>query len=211
MKLTRDPYSIVAKGALGCFLSHVRAWEKIKFGRSPLALVLEDDARLTAPEILLGIEFPPELELIFCNDRTQPHDFIKEGSASVIPTFSPLELSLSAIDRRARAVGTDGYLITQSGAGRLIEALRSDLYFSHVDLRLLQYSTDPALVEAHLDADSRTRKVLQQISSACPSGMRLSASVLTPNILSHNAGTVTTRTREDQLGLSGADPANRST
>src|SRR5215469_11884748 len=65
IRLTRDPYSIIAKGALGCFLSHVRAWETLVHSEKPYALIIEDDAALVDLSFVFECNFPPEFDIIF--------------------------------------------------------------------------------------------------------------------------------------------------
>ena len=44
----------LSAGTIGCYLSHVQAWEAIYHSKKPYALVLEDDVHFD-PEVLLGI------------------------------------------------------------------------------------------------------------------------------------------------------------
>jgi hypothetical protein len=53
--------------------------------------------------------------------------------------FSDISLSLPRIEQRGKSVGGDGYVLSPTSAEALIDLVRRNLYFSHVDLRLLAY------------------------------------------------------------------------
>ena len=207
-KLTRDPYSIKAKGALGCFLSHLRIWELIAASRHEWAFVVEDDAHLSNIHCLRNFQYPPSVDLIFVNDRMQPRDSeidLRSDRARFI--FSEIVESLLRVDARRQAVGTDGYLISRSGALKLIAATKTDLYFGHIDMRLLAYSIPKDQRYAtRASNDSWLLREVCQIWTACSSDLQLHAIVASPPLTLHEPRATTSRTKEDSRGTSGASP-----
>ena len=132
------------KGTIGCFLSHVSAWEQAARSEQPFALIIEDDVDLKHLHLISQIDFPETAELIFVNDRMCPPADRSRG----LRTVRIIE-SLRNLDRLKAGPGGDGYLVSPAAAGKLLDACARDLYFGHVDGRLLRYATtedDLALV-----------------------------------------------------------------
>ena len=146
LAITRDPNSLNNKGAVGCFLGHVRAWELVASSGSQAAIILEDDAQIKGLDKLEVTSLPIDFDIIFLNDRMSldpNHDGIVE--------FSQASASISLVDERKRSVGGDGYLLSKQGAAKLIKAIEHDLFFSHVDLRILAYClTEAEAKDVHL-------------------------------------------------------------
>ena len=144
--LTGNSWSHEHKGTLGCFLSHLAVWEVIANDTAyDYALVVEDNARFSNCEVLDGLELPEACDLVFCNSRTAYPD---EHGSHGVPRFRPLDPVPAYIETHGRAVGTDGYLLTTSGARKLLEFVTKDRLFSHVDLRMAAYGLDPATAPA---------------------------------------------------------------
>jgi GR25 family glycosyltransferase involved in LPS biosynthesis/exopolysaccharide biosynthesis predicted pyruvyltransferase EpsI len=137
LKLTNDPNSVNNKGALGCFLSHVRVWERVAMSSAKFSLVLEDDVILHDLARLADLHFPEDMDLAFVNDRTRP-PVAPPTEANM--TFCEFRDALPAILERNQAIGTDGYIITPEGARKLVDKIQWDLYFGHVDMRMGAYS-----------------------------------------------------------------------
>lgn len=138
-KLARDTRQI---GALGCFLAHLGAWERIAQTVEGWGLVLEDDVRLVNPARLFAVDIPADADLVFCNDRMDPagREARRRGHWKLTPEACPVEV---VIARKAKAKrgppGGDGYLLTAPGARRLIAACERDGFGGHVDWRLVRY------------------------------------------------------------------------
>ena len=125
------------KGTIACFLSHVRAWEEIAKISEPFAIVLEDDVLVEKLVEIFDIEVPTDAELIFLNDHASAH----EETGNSIET-RPIWRALQNMDRvRPGGPGAYGYLLTPIAARKLIYACSQDLFFGHVDGRLLRYAT----------------------------------------------------------------------
>jgi len=203
VRLTHDPYSVIAKGALGCALSHVRAWEIISGSEDPWALVIEDDATVHQADRLAVLDLPHGVDFSFCNHRTQPEAAESPPFAGDIAAHRPVAECLTAVESRRQAVGTDGYLISREGARKLVTLFKRHGYFSHVDLRMLAYATPAAAYEAELPDHSWLRNGILEIKRVTGAAPDVIATVLSPALTRHEAATETSRTREDRLGMIG--------
>jgi GR25 family glycosyltransferase involved in LPS biosynthesis len=134
--LTRSPGMKNHKGALGCSLSHVFAWESFIASGETWAVVLEDDSRPHHLELLKGWHPPVELDLIFCNSRMVYRD---TGEMSLLPFFPAFDFTI----KNQTAIGADGYIISAKGARKLLDYIKTDGFYSHIDLRLAAYGLTP--------------------------------------------------------------------
>lgn len=126
-------------GALGCFLSHVKVWETIA-KQSNWVLVLEDDATIVSTEYLRRSSLPEDAEIVFVNDRCEQPSAV--GGDDFVQFHSTLSLLRHKANPSTKisAPGTDGYLLSPTGAIKLISAVSRDYYHGHVDWRLLRYT-----------------------------------------------------------------------
>jgi len=124
------------KGTIGCFLSHVRAWEEVARLSEQYAVILEDDVDIAALRQLPPLVLPIDADIIFLNDRMAASS--REIDAlRALPVWHGLE----HLDALHSGPGGDGYLLTPNAAKLLLAACLKDLYYGHVDGRLLRYST----------------------------------------------------------------------
>lgn len=195
--LTRNQWSHEHKGTLGCFLSHFSAWESVaKFSDNEFVFVAEDNAQWLRCDILDGLRLPPESDLIFCNARTA-YPTASECSAEV--AFRPVEKIVPFIETHGRAVGTDGYIITGSGARKLIQFVYQDGLFSHVDLRMLAYALHPTSYPS-ADAFNKASKTVVQFRQQYPATHQLNAYSMAPPITDRWMSLTSTRSIEDSEG-----------
>jgi len=132
--LTRNAHSASHKGAMGCFLSHLSAWEIVAKRKEPASLIIEDDVALNNLALLHQTPLPGNLDIAFCNNRTA-----YPGNPG-FTGFRSLSPSIQFVESHGRAVGGDCYLLTPTAAQQLIRFVEEDSLFSHVDLRMLAYS-----------------------------------------------------------------------
>jgi GR25 family glycosyltransferase involved in LPS biosynthesis len=130
------------KGTLGCFLSHVAAWEKVATLNVDYAVVLEDDVELLGFGQLKNLSVPADAGIVFINERLS----VQWGHSPL--TVIGLDLLLLFLDVRRQGLGGDGYLLRPDAARKLIAACKTDLFRGHVDGRLLRYAVSPAELEA---------------------------------------------------------------
>jgi GR25 family glycosyltransferase involved in LPS biosynthesis len=126
------------KGTIGCFLSHMKAWEEVARLTVPFALVLEDDVNVAGLRRLASLALPEDAEIVFVNDRMSPLE------NRDVRTALPIWRALQCLDSAHSGPGGDGYLLAPAGARKLIAACAKDLCFGHVDGRLLRYAATEA-------------------------------------------------------------------
>lgn len=188
--------SSTERGTLGCFMSHLAAWEAINAGDSDFGLVLEDDARFhgcVTPDLsrLLSAEY----DLVFCNNRLQPiKDIDGAGTAPLKEAGAPAEYKIiplhEAVVRRPqdqKAPGGDGYLLTKRGAKRLMEGVAVHGIYGDVDWFLLSCGVRQEEF-AKLPGSSNFRRKIQLFRNHYKELPELVAGVLTPHIVVHPGG-----------------------
>jgi glycosyl transferase family 25/polysaccharide pyruvyl transferase len=180
------------KGTIGCFLSHVRAWEEVARLSEQYAVVLEDDVDIVALSQLPPFAIPVDADIIFLNDRMAASNH-KIDALRVLPVWCGLE----HLDALRSGPGGDGYLLTPNGAKLLLTACLKDFYYGHVDGRLLRYSTSEADL-AVLSNDSWIAKVVRNHHHPrlVPTLGLLRGYCLSSPLVVHR-GTVSTREAED--------------
>ncbi len=121
---------ILKPGAIGCFLSHVRTWERCVAEDGPL-LVLEDDVAFAddlGPP--LGVIEASPFDVLFVNDL--PAEWVAlaaqsgaapAGAVSLRETVATI-LAAGVVPRRSRSVGACGYVVRPAGARRLADLAR---------------------------------------------------------------------------------------
>ena len=133
-------------GEIGCFLSHVKAWEQVARMSNAYCIILEDDALCDNIARFNQIKMPSGADLIFLNDRMSIN--LRPGDNAATPSCIHWSEALKNFSNDGklirRDIGADGYALSPTGASRLLSAIRSDLYFGHVDWRLLRYCVTEA-------------------------------------------------------------------
>jgi hypothetical protein len=123
------------KGTIGCFLSHVRAWELLAKLTIPYAVVLEDDAEFIGVQTFSSLNLPSDFDIVFINERMS-RNVKGEG-------FVGMAESLRTVEFARDGFGTDGYILTPLAATKLLKACVENFYSGHVDGRLVRYATSP--------------------------------------------------------------------
>src|SRR5262249_721607 len=110
-----SPQHVMDAGALGCYATHIKAWQEILRQDLPYALVVEDDAILAAdlPQALAGLvtALPKGWDMVHLGaepDRASC-DLVQLGSRRIVQ-FSRVP------------PGTFGYLLSRVGARKLLAA-----------------------------------------------------------------------------------------
>lgn len=129
------------KGAIGCFLAHVNVWEDMINNDLADAIVLEDDADASQLQEFKSLQIPDDADIVFINDR------MCESRADRPVLVSEISNSLRKLDQVKGGAGTDGYYLRRSGAIKLLKACETDLFFGHIDGRLLRYVSTEADLE----------------------------------------------------------------
>lgn len=200
--LTDNPYSKFYKGTLGCFMSHIRAWEHLAESIEPFMLVIEDDVWIGDLDILTILEFPLDCDLIFCNDRMSVRPLSSEEQTCELCSLTP---SLEHLEAHGRPIGADGYILSPSGARKLLQFVAKDGLFSHVDVRMLAYCLSTSEANA-LPGKQRLTNNLKVLRSKYPEEHHLNARVLAPALTRHRPDLESRRQAQDD----GLERAERS-
>jgi glycosyl transferase family 25 len=133
LKTRRAHEEITTAGGIGCALSHIAVWEWIVENKTPVTLVLEDDAKIP-------IDF-----VSYMNRCIEDSPVLKDPSSWDIMMMTnqrsatkahPVDPNVVTFDA---FVGTQGYIITQACAQKYLkEAYSLQL---HIDLWMAVYKT----------------------------------------------------------------------
>ena len=171
------------RGTLGCFLSHAAAWQAVVDLGLRHCLVIEDDVMplLDLPARLGPLGLPEEYDLCFVNDRLQPRR--KPDELARMDGFSAMRLAdaMMRFPPDENAPGADAYLVSGTGAAKLLEWVAQDGYAGDVDWRLLAYSLTPDQV-ADLP-QGHAKVTLAAMQHQPPRTDRLKATVLCPALI----------------------------
>jgi GR25 family glycosyltransferase involved in LPS biosynthesis len=134
----------VAVGTVGCFLSHIAAWETVSIAERP-ALILEDDACPTFrfSDDVSRIDLPEGFDVCFVNKRMALHTPLTLEGMSRIPTI-PIRDVVATRSPQQRGVGCDGYILSPEGARKLLAFVEKDGVLGHVDFQVLGYAVEAA-------------------------------------------------------------------
>ena len=151
--------AVVGPGTLGCFLSHLHAWELVASGTEG-AIILEDDVRIQRD---LGECYETArasgLELLFMNNRMAPPKGSKAGNGQEILSIETAVLS--RVGEKGHGCGGDGYFITPSGARSAIDLVTRFGVWEEPDWFLLFAATGlsgiPALADNEIYARALSR------------------------------------------------------
>ena len=190
-------------GALGCFMAHVLAWEKIAGSIEPWSLIVEDDVEPCDLGRLHRAAIPDDAEIVWLNRRM---DCASERPASRDPVIAvPARDVLKYKVSLREPPGGDGYMLSRAGAGKLLDTIQRDGMHGHVDWRLLRYAVTPQDVSAVCgDSWMRTHPILR------PDGDQWRWNVMTgyavsPHLIRKRAGIRSVRRTRD-----GESSAHRS-
>jgi len=150
-------------GTLGCFLGHIRAWEKVANGEGRGHLVLEDDAIPCGalPRSISALHIPQDFDLCFCNTRMER--VFRQGE-----TFPAHPTSFSAMEARSslrptkKAIGGEAYFLSKAGAVKALQAVDRIGPFMHVDWFLFVLGIDEEAAKA-FRGDDRAAQLYNRV------------------------------------------------
>lgn len=174
------------KGTVGCFLSHVGIWERVVSSGRP-ALVLEDDAWVVAglPPTLGALPIPAGFDILFVNERMVPATLTLKSLGFDVTTAGKAALSKG---NAWTSAGTDGYLISPQGAGKLLKYVAEDGLAGDVDWRLISYALTDRQRDAVSTAGGFTGRAVDFHRQFHGGRRSLRAYSLTPSLVRQFAG-----------------------
>lgn len=113
------------KGALGCWLSHMRLWQKLVKSKQPYYLIFEDDAYLRFnPNYIFSNLNLGDLDFLYVNDRTEK-SVLKANGLSVddLNSVTQYRSNPDYFHPGKEGKGTDGYIISKVGAEKLLSVI----------------------------------------------------------------------------------------
>jgi GR25 family glycosyltransferase involved in LPS biosynthesis len=149
-------------GALGCFLGHINALERIVKDDADFGLVLEDDAYFfyRPSEYILEKILIQGYDLVYVNSRMMKRDHVYETPLNI----DPILLRLSILSDGISGWGGDGYVVTKNGAKLLLDNFSHDLAIGHYDGQLGAYGLIGSEVVACNKATKLAENLLKRLS-----------------------------------------------
>lgn len=165
-----------------CFLSHATIWQRMLDEDVPIALVVEDDVEITPRVRALAAQLPSleEADLIFVNDRVVRYrrlvpeaenpegllaiDKLHSGAARALEPGTFERSTIVPEGRLKTAPGSDGYVVTKTGAARLLHNLGVFGRFCHVDNFLFASCLSPAEVATLPQVPSKFEVVTRSLA-----------------------------------------------
>jgi GR25 family glycosyltransferase involved in LPS biosynthesis len=139
-------------GAFGCSLSHAACWQRISEDEEPFALICEDDL-IVEPgpfEALVQCPLPDDFDIIFINQgAVQLLELAFTASERPTEPFQRLnDILLQVVARGAFTdllqPGSYGYLVSRSGAGKLLDLMQREKVCMGVDYAMAFGSLEEA-------------------------------------------------------------------
>jgi GR25 family glycosyltransferase involved in LPS biosynthesis len=174
------------RGSVGCFLSHAKAWRSFLDSKAELAMVCEDDARFLGPipKRVADYDFSAETDLVFVNQRMAEGLISDEGAENLVffkfvPAF-PASIRLLDAIPHLTATGGEGYILTRSGAQKLITLLDEKKIFMDVDWLIFLQSLTLEERQEFMAKDKTGRFEVLEFSP-----IKLNAYVMLPALVEH--------------------------
>lgn len=124
-------------GTLGCYLSHIRAWEAIVDSGREGAIVLEDDLRLLRDLAeCYDLARASGYDLVYFNNRMSPKEQTA-GGAALVPLAEIMMEKVATGDFNG---GTDGYYLARAGAQILLDMVARGGVWGNVDWAMVSAS-----------------------------------------------------------------------
>lgn len=171
------------RGAVGCFLSHVKAWQKLLDSGFSHALICEDDARWLGPIPRRVAQFgmPSEFDMVFVNQRMNAGGFEKnlshEPAFHFTSTFNS-GMSTLAFTGKLNSVGTDGYLMSRVGARTALCILANIKISMEVDWFLFFHTLSGGERRKFIETDGTARFDALEFAA-----LKLNAAVVCPSLV----------------------------
>lgn len=156
----RDHFGIYTKGAIGCYLSHVKLWQHIVHNNIPMALIFEDDVVKTT-----------DFDITIMNNQiNQSFNYAKQISKELVCIFfyisdrGSVKIGSNDLFQVNNLFGLSSYLITYHGARELLNGVfpievQLDYYVSiraQLDGLLMMYSKPLLFKQMNYESNIQT-------------------------------------------------------
>jgi GR25 family glycosyltransferase involved in LPS biosynthesis len=129
-------------GTLGCFLSHIRAWEMVSSAEAEGAIIIEDDIKVLRDLAEChALAAATGKDVVFLNHRMALPKRNNAGSSEVL---SIVDAVLGRTGQKGNACGTDGYFLSRQGARVLLDLVHRQGARTDVDWVVLYASIGAA-------------------------------------------------------------------
>jgi len=178
------------RGAVGCFLSHVKVWRKIVEADITGAIICEDDARFLGPipHKIIDYHFPKDSDLIYLNQRIAEGLYkiggSKQESATNLCFFTLKDAAFKLLDFQSpiSAPGGEGYFLSRDGALKALSIFEKHGVFMEVDWFLFFHSLTQDERENFIAKDATRRFNMLNFSSE-----KLNSYVILPSFVEQSS------------------------
>ena len=144
----QPPKKVIKPGVFGCFCSHYKVWHHFLQSGATHALVMEDDAKIVGNEQDFSAAFAEaerqDLDILMTNRKSRlwlsnmnPTQKTVSLDAAV-RSYAPYE----TLPEDPSSIGTDGYIISQKGARKLIQLTNQHRIRIDVDIFMVLLSVN---------------------------------------------------------------------
>lgn len=180
------------RGAVGCFLSHARAWRALVDSMNSHAMICEDDVRFLGPIPTSAAElvFSQNYDLVYVNQR-MADGLLNSPVSKVRTTFefaTPYNAAMKILEVQGKmnAPGGEGYLLSREGARKLFDIFLRRKICMEVDWMMFFHCLSPEQRKAFIAKDATRRFDMLEFDD-----LELHAAVATPSLLEQCAGVST--------------------
>jgi GR25 family glycosyltransferase involved in LPS biosynthesis len=194
------------RGAVGCFLSHAKAWRVLVDSNHSHAMICEDDVRFLGPipKKISDFGFPDHFDIVYVNQRMADGllAFPMSVSARKFELTSPFKASIQTLEvtGKMNAPGGEGYLLSREGARKLLDIFSRRKIYMEVDWLIFFHCLSPEQREAFIAKDATRRFDMLAFDE-----LELKAAVASPSLLEQGDGVSTIAFDNTQNYISRAD------
>lgn len=149
------------RGAVGCFLSHAKAWQKLLDSGFSHALICEDDARWLGPipRRIAQFDFPHDMDIVFVHQRLGA-GLQADPDVARFFRFQSVATCADAVIRNLKemtASGGEGYLLSREGAKKILAIFEKRGVYMEVDWFIFFHAMKPEERSKFINTDGTGR------------------------------------------------------
>lgn len=145
-------------GELGCYLSHVKCWQKIVDEELDYALILEDDFKLTESFNDFAEIFPKLVDWDYVRIAYPPKSVAISDRVKLNPTYDLVYYKKVPINTLAQAVSNSGAKKLLANSKKVFRPIDVDMkHYWEKDIQIM--GIDPPLIKAHNNFTSEIDKI----------------------------------------------------